>query len=474
MSRFPGFIGATYQLRSYKADSQRCLNLYPELVESLGAANGEIGYLLKVPGLKRLATIGTGPIRGAYVTNTGRLAVVSGSKLYSVGVDWVPKESGTLATATGPVDMADNGSQLVVVDGTSGYVVSLITGVFQKITSEFFMGATRVWFIDGYFMVNNPGTGQFQISSLYDGITWDGLDFGVAEGLPDPVVAGLANNRQAWIFGSKSVEVYWNSGDPDFPFSRIDGSFIEHGCAAAFTAQKFAGTVAWLSDKGQVLMANGFQPQRISNHAVERAIAEAGDVSAARAWTHTEGGHAFYCLALPGASTTWCYDLNTSQWHERAEMVGGAYVPSRVSCCAYAYGVYVAGDATDGRIYQLDPATYDNDGAPLAWERTAPRLNKDGVNLFASRFELEMETGVGLDGLGQGTDPKIMLQVSRDGGATWGTELWTGAGRLGQFRHRAVWRRLGFGRDLVFKVRGTDPVKTVLMGANLDIEAGVH
>jgi len=471
MSRFPGFIGPTYRLGSIKAAGERCVNLFPELIETRNSPNGEIGALPKVPGLKRLSTLGTGPIRGVYTLSTGRLAVVSGNKLYSVTPDWVGHEAGTLESSTGPVDIADNGNQMLIVDGSKGYTVSLITGVFAKITSEFFMGAARACFIDGYFLVNNPGTGQFQISSLYDGTTWDGLDFGVAEGLPDPVVGVLANNRQAWVFGTSSVEVYWNSGDPDFPFSRIDGSFIEHGCAASFTAQKFAGTVAWLSDKGQVLMANGFQAQRISNHAVELAIRKSGSLANAYAWVHVEGGHTFYCLALPGAETTWCYDLSTSQWHERAELVAGAYAPSRVSCCAFAYGVWVAGDSTDGRIYQLDPDTYSNDGDPLAWERTAPRLNKEGVNLFPSKFDLEMETGVGLAS-GQGEDPQVMLQISRDGGFTWGPELWKSAGRMGHYRHQAIWRRLGFGKDLVFRVRGTDPVKTVLVGANLDIEAG--
>lgn len=471
--RYPGFIGPTYRLQSPKASAERCVNLYLELLESRNAPNGEIGYFPKVPGLKRLATIGSGPIRGAYVTNTGRLAVVSGNELYSVTPDWVPHLSGTLLTSTGPVDMADNGNQLMVTDGTAGYVVSLVTGTFQKIASEFFMGANRVCFIDGYFLVNNPGTGQFQISGLYDGISWDGLDFGVAEGEPDLVISVLANDRQAWVFGSRSVEVYWNSGDADFPFSRYDGGFIEFGCGAAFTAQKFAGTVAWLSDKGQVLMADGFKAQRISNHAVELAIKEAGDVSGAYAWVHVESGHNFYCLTLPSAETTWCYDLSTSQWHERAELVGGVYAPSRVSCCAYVYGVWVAGDSKDGRLYQLDAETYSNDEDVLPWERTAPRLNNEGKSIFIPKFEMEMETGIGLDGIGQGTDPQVMLQISRDGGATWGPEQWVSAGRLGQRHVRAIWRRLGFGRDLVFRVKGTDPVKTVIVGANLDVESGV-
>lgn len=469
--RLPGFVGATYQLRSLKASPERCVNLFPELIESRSGANQEIGYLLQTPGYRRLATLGTGPIRGIYPTSTGRLAVVSGDKLYSVSSAWAGTEVGTLATSTGPVDMADNGLQLMVVDGTYGYVSSLVTGAFQRITSEYFMGAARNAFIDGYFLVNNPGTGQFQISALYDGITWDGLDFGVAEGLPDPVVAVVPNNRNAWVFGTKSTEVYWNSGDPDFPFSRIDGSFIEHGCAAAFTAQKFAGTVAWLSDQGQVLMANGFQPQRISNHAVELAIREAGDVSGAVAWTHAIDGHQFYCLTLPGATTTWCYDLSTSQWHERADLVNGTYRTSRVTCTAYAYGIWIGGDATDGRIYHLDPDTFDHDGDPLAWERTAPRLNLDGRRIFVSRFTLDAETGVGLV-TGQGSDPQAMLQISRDGGATWGTERWKSMGAMGAYRVRVKWDRLGSARDLVFRVRGTDPVRVRILGASLDAEEG--
>lgn len=473
MPRFPGFIGATYKLRP-KVSPERCVNLFPELLESRNGTNGEIGYLLQVPGYKRLMTVGTGPIRGVYTTsNTGRLAVVSGNKLYSVTPDWTAHESGTLRTNSGPVDMVDNGNQLLVVDGTYGYVVSLFTGTFQQITSTAFNGASRCSFVDGYFLVNNPGTGQFQISNLYEGSTWDGLDFGVAEGLPDAVVSVLTNNRQAWVLGARSVEVYWNSGDSDFPFSRFEGGFIEHGCGAAFSAQKYAGTVVWLSDKGQVLMANGFQPQRISNHAVEQAIRKAGDVSGATAYTHTIDGHTFYCLTLPGG-TTWCYDVATSQWHERGELVAGAYTASRVQCCTYVYGMWVGGDSRDGRIYQLDTNTFDLDGDPLAWERTTPRINEEGLTLFASRFQLDMETGIGLDGApATGADPQVMLQVSRDGGFTWGTERWKSAGALGQYRRRATWTRLGSGRDFVFRVRGTDPVRISILGANLDLEAGV-
>ena len=58
-----------------------------------------------------------------------------------------------------------------------------------------------------------------------------------------------------------------------------------------------------------------------------------------------------------------------------------------------------------------------------------------------------------------------MLQVSRDGGYTWGNEMWTTPGQAGEFLHRAEWRRLGVSRNYVFKFRITDPVKVTMISA---------
>jgi Phage stabilisation protein len=468
--RFPGFVGPTYTLRSVKADCQRCVNLIPELLESQQGTNGEIGYLLNVPGLRRVATVGTGPIRGLYQTSTGRLVVVSGNKLYRVGTDWAATEIGTLYSSTGLVDMADNGTQIICVDGSNGYVVSMADNTFTVITEEAFVGSNRVTFLDGYFVCNNPGTGQFYISALYDGLSWDALDFATAEGIPDHLVCCIANGRQLWAFGTQSVEVYWNSGLADFPMSRVDGSFIEHGCSAAQTVQKVAGTLMWLSDKGQVLQAQGYAAQRISNHSLELAIRQAGDLATSSAWTYAQDGHHYYCLCLPNINATWCYDVTTGQWHERVELVSGAYQPFRVSCAEEVYSVQLAGDNANGKLYALDPDVYTFDGSPIAWERTSPHATGESKRAFVSAFMLDMEVGIGLDGTGQGTDPQVMMQISRDGGFTWNAERWVTAGSIGAYKHRAIWRRCGQGRDMVFRVRGTDPVRTRILGANVDVE----
>jgi hypothetical protein len=71
-----------------------------------------------------------------------------------------------------------------------------------------------------------------------------------------------------------------------------------------------------------------------------------------------------------------------------------------------------------------------------------------------------------------GYDPQAMLRWSSDGGSTWSSEHWTSIGKMGQYSNRAIWRRLGFGRDRVFEVSISAPVKAVIISANLKASAG--
>ena len=71
-----------------------------------------------------------------------------------------------------------------------------------------------------------------------------------------------------------------------------------------------------------------------------------------------------------------------------------------------------------------------------------------------------------------GYDPQAMLRWSSDGGSTWSSEHWTSIGKMGQYSNRAIWRRLGFGRDRIFEVSISAPVKAVIISANLKASAG--
>jgi hypothetical protein len=84
-----------------------------------------------------------------------------------------------------------------------------------------------------------------------------------------------------------------------------------------------------------------------------------------------------------------------------------------------------------------------------------------------------METGTGLT-TGQGITPQVWLQFSDDGGRTFSNEFFAELGAQGAFKTRAVWRRLGAGRDRVFRLSMSDPVRTAIIAANIDVEPAAH
>ena len=105
-------LGSSYVARSVNAADARMVNLFPEIVPEAGK---EPAFLNRTPGLLLLNTIGTGPIRGlwAFSSSDSTAFVVSGTELYKITTSYVPTLIGTVA-GTGPVSLADNGTQLFI------------------------------------------------------------------------------------------------------------------------------------------------------------------------------------------------------------------------------------------------------------------------------------------------------------------------------------------------------------------------
>lgn len=479
LTRLRGFIGGAYTLQSINIDSQRCVNLYPQITESQNQTDGEIGSLLSVPGKSLLGVCGSGPIRGIYTASTGGMVIVSGREVYRVGYNWAFTKIGDLQTKSGPVSMVDNGTQLCIVDGVNGYIVSLSTAILTRITSDGFPGGTKVIFNGSYFIVNNPGTNQFAFSRSWDGLTWDAIDFISAEANPDAVVAVQDFKNQLAVLGAQTTEFYWNSGS-DTTFSRIDGSLIEYGCSAPFTVTKFANSLLFVgggaTGSGIVWQVDGYVPRRISNHGVEFAIQGYGDLWNATAWIYQENGHAFYILNFPNAKASWAYDISTGQWHERCYLgLDGNFERDRAECYAFGFGKHVVGDYQNGNIYALDDKVFSDNGRPKKWLRSSPHISRNGLRIFYTKAQLMAQVGYGLDGSpANGDDPKVELRYSDDYTHTWSTPRAKSLGKQGQYAQRVLWRELGQSRQRVFEVSGSDPVPVALLGLELDTNVGVN
>jgi hypothetical protein len=379
-------------------------------------------------------------------------------------------------TGTGPVSISDNGTQIFIACNPDGFIYNATTEVFAKITDPDFPGAVKVGYLDGYFVFNEPNSARVWVTSLLDGLSVDPLDFASAEGDPDGLVSLIVDHREAWLFGTNSIEVWYDAGLPDFPLQRIQGAFNEIGCAAPYSVAKLDNGLFWLGSdargRGIVYRANGYTGTRISTHAIEWQIQQYGNLSDAIGYTYQQDGHAFYVLIFPSAQTTWVYDVATQAWHERAGWDNGDFVRHRSNCQAVYDDQIVVGDFENGNIYAFDLNEYADNGDIQKWLRSWRAL-PPGTNTLKRTahhsLQVDCEAGVGTN-TGQGSDPQMMLRWSDDGGHTWSNEYWVPMGKIGEYYRRVIWRRLGMTlklRDRVYEISGTDPVKLAIMDAEL-------
>jgi len=396
-------LGSAYVARSINAADNRMVNMFPEVIPEGGK---EAGFLNRAPGLNFLQTVGTGPIRAlwAHQTNGSDFFVVSGNEFYKLtGLNAMPTLLGTVS-GTGPVSIADNGTQIFLACNPDGFIYNEATNVFAQITDPDFAGAVTVAYLDGYFVFNQPNSQIIWVSQLLDGTSVDPLDFASAEGSPDGVVGLIADHRELWVFGTDSVEVWYNAGAVDFPLQRIQGAFNEIGCVSAYTIAKMDNGLFWLGTdargQGIVYRANGYTGVRISTHAVEYAIAQYGNISDAIAYTYQQEGHAFYVLTFPSGNATWVYDVATQAWHERAGFENGEFMRHRSNCQCNFGGNIIVGDFANGNIYTFDLDVYADNGDIQKWLRSWRALPTGTNNLKRTAqhsLQLDCETGVGLN-----------------------------------------------------------------------------
>ena len=465
-------LGLGIQGRSPAVSAQRRLNLYLEL-HSEGADKTSISAH-GTPGLTLFYDFGDTPVRGQYGVGD-YLYVVHRFTLYRVNNAAVAESMGTLSTSTGHVGFADNGTQVMVVDGTAGYIYTIATGVLAQISdADFPDAATSVTFLDGYFIVDDPANpGRFFVSALYDGANWNALAYATAESNPDALVRPFAERGLLHLCGEYSTEVWANTGALDFPFSRMQGAAVEWGLAARWSLVKFDDSLVWLARNrlGQVsvVRAAGLDIQRVSPPDLDYLFSTYSAVSDATAYGYMLNGHPMYALHFPTASRSWLYDGKTGAW---TVLESFGLTRHRTETSTSFLNRTMVGDYTNGRIYVLDPAVLTDNGDTIAREIISPHsFGADDEQGFIGEIRLDLETGLGT-ATGQGSDPQIMMSISRDGGHSFGTERWTSAGKVGQYRHRARWRRCGRARDMVVKVRITDPIEVNLIRASADYETG--
>lgn len=565
MARF-GFVGPSYQSQSVNADAQSCVNFFPEILES-GSGKSSLA-LYPTPGLQIAYILGVDPIRCTYTFN-GRSFAVSGTNLVELNVDGTMTIYAGLANDGQVAIIAGGGAsgalQLLIQSGGNGYVFNLQTNTLTQVPPAMQIGPwSNVMWIDGFFIAAIANSSAFQLSNINDATTWNLANVTGIELIPDLVVSSLADHREAWLWGSRNAVVYFNSGDPLFPFAPIPGAFLEQGSIAQWGALRIDNTICWLGGDergaGIAWRAQGYSPVRISNHAVEYAWQNYPTIADAIAYPYQDAGHSFAVWSFPTAGKTWAYDVSTGMWHERAfhNPNSGQFEAHRARFHTFNFGKHLVGDYTTGIIYRMSTNVYNDFGNPIVRVRRAPHISSEQEWIFHHQLQVDAEMGLGqfaflgiylADSNGQtwllGSDdsgnltttktlgiasililndptnaaswqigvdtsgnltttsvalgsyptsfllssnsgnsfwslgvtligllttasaspgassptavaPQFMLRWSDDGGHKWSNSYMASAGNAGDYKARAMWRRLGRSRDRVYELSTSD------------------
>lgn len=511
-------LSGAYQARSVISGAQRCVNLYPE--SNPGDSQAPVPTThYPTPGLtQKFALSDAAQVRCLYPCTNGELYAVCGQSVYFINTSNVVTKIGSIGSSHGIVRMRDNGLCVLIVDGTSaGYVVDLTNPArtFGKVNDPVFVGASHVDYIDTFFILNSPGTNQFYLSnseltyamatSSVSGTAFNPLYIVARTGGPDPIQGIVCIQREAWILGAQTSEIWIDEGTPDFPLAELPGTFVEHGCAAKYSIACHGGVAFWLSQdkdgRGVVVMTNGYKTDRISTHAIELDIAQYGTISDAVGYCYQIVGHVFYVLAFPTADATWVYEVATGQWHQWASIdLNGNFHRHRSNCAAMFNGMNLVGDWQNGIIYQLSVSAFTDNGTPIPRIRTFPHMLNDGKRVSYSSFIADLQVGtisgqqsqqsanVGdfnadfsndysnanypdAAGSNVANPPKVTLRWSDTRGATWSNGVTQTIGSTGQYLTSVKFNRLGMARDRVFELSWDAPVDTALNGAFIDYVA---
>lgn len=466
----------SYPVRSTKQNAQRLINMYA--VPDTAGGKTQVA-LYPTPGLLEFGDTNGFVIRGMLEVR-GTLYLVKDDKFGTMSSSGVFVSVGTLSTATGRVSLAATFDEILIATGSTAYHYKISTTTFSTVSdADFPANCSYVAALDEYFIALKPSTDEFYLSTISDGLTWAALTFAAAETKSDNLVAALPLFQELWLFGETVTEIWFNTG-AEFPFERQEGAFINYGCLSDASVVMANNTAFWLgkSSSGQriILTAENQFPKIISTEAMHFQMESYASVSDAFAYAYQQLGHEFYVITFPTANKTWAYDITTNLWHERNSIntASGtpqpAYTRHRANAYAFAHNKHLVGDYRTGKVFELDLDTfYDDSTKVIQRQIITPALANQGKHLSIYSLELFAETGVGLL-TGQGSDPQVMLEVSRDGGFTYGNARFMGIGALGQYKQRIKWNQLGTARDFVFRITVTDPIKWIVLGADIEID----
>lgn len=409
-----------------------------------GGTDGKGRFPIYVaPGLTRFDSGAyTGISRGLIQLNDNALIAILGNEVASFDTGGVATTLSTIV-GSGRIFLARNRAaapQIAFVTNTGQYYI-LQSGVLSQISDADLAVPNSVTYLKGFFLFSTSDGRIFQ--SDLDDENVSALAFDSANSRSEGLVRVFAHGGFLYCFGRRTTEIW--QPDPSlasepFVFSPIQQD-IEYGCIAPHSVAQIGTSLGWVDDNGIVRHGRDGSAVRISNHAIERAIEDLTQAQraeiAGRQWFHQ--GHEFYTLF----SDQWTYthDLLTGQWHERQSYGQNTWMVNDIVAFD---GRFIAGNETNGELFEIDPDAYDEDGALLVLDIRAPTVHTFPKAYIADTIEVDAIMGMGRNTTNtHNSDPLLMLDYSDDGGRTYQGERTKTLGAIGKYQNTIRFNQCG-------------------------------
>ncbi len=417
------------------ASTARLVNCYRQPV-------GNRVVIKAVPGMVSFSTLAGVPGRRLGTVNS-MLFAVAGGNLYEITSGG---SSVNLGAISDDADTFIDGyeTNVLIVAGGNYYVYDGTT--LSAVTGGALATVRGLAFVGGYAVLTGDD-GRFEWATLQDPSTRNALHVATAEALDDGIVQPMELHGDLYLFGSESIEVWQTTGAAGSgAFSRLAGGVVNRGIKARGLAAKFGAGIVFVGDDDIVYLLAGASEQPISTAPVSTAIA--AETPTDVHYYEAEGQK--FCAVRFASRPSWVYDIATGEWHERAE--GNNLTAWQAVTTAKAYGSWFT-LGSNGIVAKLDQVNQDF-GATMIRRATTNTFEAD------RKFNVDLIELRGRKGFSElGRDAKVMMKLSRDGGATWTTAKERSFGDTGDFLIKARWRAQGQAEQLTMQFDISEPAE---------------
>jgi hypothetical protein len=489
-------------------------------------------FLQSCPGIKYFDSFGDKyNCDGMYVPSTGLstmdyeqcLFVAYNGTIYRVDSSLNHEEIGSYALGNTVVFAESGGERAILlwVDGNDIHGYNLKDGTTVEITlpkridaENQYIQPTHIAVVDGTIVLNDKGSsytyysikfplntamrkvfdivnGQVQYDTDEITVLQKEVDSGVYCFLDDYGVQKYFNGSTSsdkcialtsvgpllTMYGPSSIE-FWQKGNAEsyqswqrtsYTINKEQGLEAPYSLATVNHSQFCIGTGK--ANAKCVLMINDTNVQKISPLWLDRILSDS-DVKSVKGWSYSKNNHSFYLFSIK--NECYVYDVTTGQWHIRSSR---NFYTGKIKNYMPLYAVWwnnkiITGSSESGHLYELDEKYYYEDfdntnRLPLLRMRQTPVVTADYKPFILQELTAECNTGAKED---YGTSAKALLQISRDGGYTYGNVIEGNCGRRGQYFVRLRWLNLGMNRQAVIRISYSEPTDFVISDSSIRIQ----